>query len=194
MSRTSGTGHLRLVSTEAKSGSEDSGEQATHPCLAPFEAHFDYLMRTLRRLGVHRDDVEDLAHEVFIVLYQTWDRYDPSRPLRAYLFGIAFRVAANHRRKGRRERPRAVIDASDPGPRPDQTLESRRARELVLRALERVPLQRRAVLILHDIDELPMREIATALSIYRFTGYSRLRKARKEFAAAVVSLRGASES
>jgi hypothetical protein len=47
---------------------------------------------------------------------------------------------------------------------------------------------------MHDIDELPMGEIATNLSIYRFTGYSRLRKARQEFTAAVKSLlRGASE-
>jgi hypothetical protein len=45
---------------------------------------------------------------------------------------------------------------------------------------------------MHDIDELPMAEIASRLSIYRFTGYSRLRKARKEFAAAAASiLRGA---
>jgi RNA polymerase sigma-70 factor, ECF subfamily len=193
MPRTSGTSHLRLVSTEAKSGSEASGEQANHPCLAPFEVHFDYLMRTLRRLGVHRDDVEDLAHEVFIVLYQTWDRYDPSRPLRAYLFGIAFRVTANYVRKQKREIPHSVMEVGDLGPRPDQLLEASQARGLVLRALKRVPLQRRAVLIMHDIDKVPMTEIAANLSIYRFTGYSRLRKARKEFAAAVASLLGASE-
>jgi hypothetical protein len=45
---------------------------------------------------------------------------------------------------------------------------------------------------MHDIDRLPMSEIAESLSIYLFTGYSRLRKARKEFAAAVTSLRGGS--
>jgi len=43
---------------------------------------------------------------------------------------------------------------------------------------------------MHDIDELPMDEIASALSILRFTGYSRLRRARKELAAALASLRG----
>jgi hypothetical protein len=46
---------------------------------------------------------------------------------------------------------------------------------------------------MHDIDKVPMTEIAENLSIYRFTGYSRLRKARKEFAAQVASLLGASE-
>ena len=185
-------GQLRLVSSRPDSQPAVSRKQAVHPCLEAFEPEVDYLMRTLRRLGVPRDDVEDLAQEVFLVLYQSWEKYDPSRPLRAYLFGIAFRVAASHGRKRRREILRPVIDVGDLGPRPDRELEGKRARALVLSALEGVPLPRRAVLIMHDIDQISMTDIADTLSICRFTGYSRLRKARKEFAAAVVSLRGGS--
>jgi RNA polymerase sigma-70 factor (ECF subfamily) len=184
---------LRVVSSRPDPQSEVLRKRTTHPCLEAFQFEFDYLIRSLRRLGVSHDDVEDLAHDVFLVLYRTWEKYDPARPLRAYLFGIAFRVAANHIRKRRREILHPVMDVGDLGPRPDQTLESKQTRALVLSALERVPLSRRAVLIMHDIDKLPMSEIADNLSIYRFTGYSRLRKARQEFAAAVVSLRGASE-
>lgn len=186
--------HLRLVSSRPIARPEVSGKPADHPCLIAFEVEFDYLVRTLRRLGVARDDVEDLAHEVFLILYQNWEIYDPTRPLRAYIFGIAYRVACNYLRKRKRELSIAVIDAGDLGPRPDQALEANQARAVVLRALKRVPLQRRAVLIMHDIDKLPMTEIATNLSIYRFTGYSRLRKARKEFAAAVTAILGGSES
>jgi len=47
---------------------------------------------------------------------------------------------------------------------------------------------------MHDIDEVPMAEIAHSLSMCRFTGYSRLHKARKEFAAAVAALREMDES
>jgi RNA polymerase sigma-70 factor (ECF subfamily) len=159
-----------------------------------FQLELDYLIRSLIRLGVSRNDVEDLAHEVFLVLCRTWDRYDPTRPLRAYLFGIAFRVARNHLRKRTREVLRAVMETDDLRPRPDQMLERSQQRTLVLKALGRVPLGRRAVLIMHDIDELPMGEIASHLSMCRFTGYSRLRKARKEFAAAWSSLDKASET
>jgi len=81
-----------------------------HPCLAAFRREFDYLIRTLRRLGVPRDDVEDLAQEVFLVLHRTWEVYDPARPLRAYLFGIAFRVACAHLRKRKREILHAVVE------------------------------------------------------------------------------------
>jgi RNA polymerase sigma-70 factor, ECF subfamily len=186
--------HLRLVSSRPNVRPEVSGKQADHPSLVAFESEFNYLARTLRRLGVARDDVEDLAHEVFLVLYRNWERYDPSRPLRAYIFGIAYRVTCNYLRKSKRELPAAVIEVGDLGPWPDQVLESNQARAVVLRALKRVPLQRRAVLIMHDIDKLSMAEIATNLSIYRFTGYSRLRKARKEFATAVTSILGASKT
>jgi RNA polymerase sigma-70 factor, ECF subfamily len=161
-----------------------------HPCLEAFRTEFDYLLRNLRRLGVHQDDVEDVAHEVFLVLYQSWDKYDRSRPFRPYLFGVAFRVACNHIRKRRKEIPFSFLEVNDMGDRPDQRIEAEQRRILVLKALQRISMERRAVLIMHDIDGLGMTEIAAALSIFRFTGYSRLRKARKEFAEAVLTLSG----
>ena len=183
---------LRLKTTDARANSAEARSQAEHPSLQAFEAEFDYLMRTLRRLGVGAADLEDLAHEVFLVLYRTWEKYDPQRPLRAYLFGIAFRVAANHGRKRRREVVLPVMDFDDRAPGPERAFESSEARALVLMALERVPLPRRAVLLMHDIDQLPMAEIAANLGIRRFTGYSRLRKGRQELTAAVNALlRGA---
>ncbi len=189
--------HLRLVSSNREpppQGQQRGADHVEHPCLAAFQLEFDYLSRSLIRLGVSRNDVEDLAHEVFLVLYRTWESYDPTRPLRAYLFGIAFRVARNHLRKRTREVLRPVMETDDFRPRPDQLLERSQQRALVLKALDHVPILRRAVLVMHDIDELPMSDIATQLSMRRFTGYSRLRKARKEFAAALSSLDKAHES
>jgi RNA polymerase sigma-70 factor (ECF subfamily) len=145
-------------------------------------------MRTLRRLGVAPGDVEDLAHEVFMVLRRTWDQYDPTRALKPYLFGIAFRVVASHRRKHWREVPFAVVDQPDHAPFPDQAFEARQARAMVLTALQRVPLPRRVVLVMHDLDEIPVQEVAATLSIPLFTVYSRLRKARRELEAAIVRI------
>ena len=154
-------------------------------CFEAFQTEFDYLCRTLRRLGVPAHDIEDEVHEVFLVLNRKWGEYDSSRPLRPYLFGIAFRLVAGRKRRARRDVWRDPEDIGDDAPQPDEALEAAYARELVLRALDRVPLPRRAVLVMHDIDEIPMRSTAEALSIPLFTGYSRLRKARKEFEAAV---------
>lgn len=157
-------------------------------CLDAYQRELDYLMRTLRRLGVNPEDVEDLAHEVFLVLRRTWHEYDPTRALKPYLFGIAFRVAAAHRRKRWREVPFATIDAQDRSPAPDRTVEANQARAIVLDALNRIPLKRRAVLVMHDLDEIPVQDVAVTLSIPLFTAYSRLRKARRELEAAVTHI------
>jgi RNA polymerase sigma-70 factor (ECF subfamily) len=182
-------GGVRLVSSLP-------ADMAAHErsCIDAFQSEFDYLCRTLRRLGVRSDDLEDDAHEVFLVLNRRWGDYDPARPLRPYLFGIAFRVVSARRRRDRREAPGAADGVQASELRPDEALEAADARALVLHALERIPLARRAVLVMHDIDEIPMREVASALSLPLFTGYSRLRKARRELEAAVRALsKGGSE-
>lgn len=157
-------------------------------CIDAFQSEFDYLCRTLRRLGVRPEDIEDDAHEVFLVLNRKWAEYDSTRPLRPYLFGIAFRIVASRKRRGWRELPGESDEATTPTLQPDEAYEAAQARDLVLRALAFVPLPRRAVLVMHDVDEMPMREIAESLSLALFTGYSRLRKARREFEAAVRAL------
>lgn len=154
-------------------------------CLEAYQRELDYLMRTLQRLGVASEDLEDLAHEVFLVLRSTWRDYDPVRALRPYLFGIAFRVASSHRRRHWREVSFESVDAPDLVPLPDQTVEANQARALVLFALQKIPLPRRVVLVMHELDEIPMKDVARTLGIPVFTAYSRLRKARRELEAAL---------
>jgi RNA polymerase sigma-70 factor (ECF subfamily) len=105
--------------------------------------------------------------------------------VRAYLFGIIFRIAAKHRSKRKREVAFKAVEVPDVGPGPDEQLVAKRARALLLAALERIPLRRRAVLVMHEIDGVPVQEVATALGIPRFTVYSRLRKARRELESAL---------
>ena len=164
-------------------------------CFDAFEQELDYLRRTLRRLGVHNTELEDQLHEVFLVMDKIWHKYDRTRPLRPYLFGVAFRVVAGHRRKRGREFAQQMEDlVLDPSPGPEQALDQAQSRALVLAALGKIPLERRAVLVMHDIDEVSMNEITKSLSIPLFTGYSRLRRARVEFEAAVRALRHKGET
>jgi RNA polymerase sigma-70 factor (ECF subfamily) len=154
-------------------------------CLEAFQRELDYIHRTLRRLGTAPSEIDDLAQELFLALRGCWTAYDPERPLRPYLFGIAFRIAAAHHRKHNREVTFEVVEAIDAEPAPDDVLAGKQARALVLAALERIPLPRRAVLVMHDIDDVPVEDVAAALRIPKFTVYSRLRKARRELEAAV---------
>ena len=171
--------HLRLVSLPPSSISADEA------CLGAFQKELDYVFRTLRRLGTAPSEVEDLAQDVFVALRGAWSEYDPGRPLRPYLFGIAFRIASAYQRKRRREVAFGIVEVNDAGPGPDESLQSKQARALVLAALERIPLPRRAVLVMHDIDDIPVTQVAAVLEIPLFTVYSRLRKARRELEVAV---------
>ena len=175
----SSMGYLRLV----QSARPEPDAVAT--CLEVFDAELDYLFATLRRLGASPREIEDLAQEVFVVFHRNWPTLDASRPLRPYLFGVAFRIVCAHRRRGAREIPFAVLEAQDGRLSPEGFLQNKEMVALLNAALDRVPLPRRAVLILHDLDGVPIAEVAERLSVSRFGAYARLRKGRKELAAAV---------
>lgn len=157
-------------------------------CFPVYRRELDYLIGSLRRLGVPACDVEDVLHEVFLVLLRRWDEYDQNRPLRPWLFGIAFRVASGYRRRRSRELLSDNYDAEDLGARPDELVATIHDRRLLLEALATIPIQRRAVLIMREVDDVPMRDIAEQLSIPLFTAYSRLRKARRELDSALGAL------
>lgn len=160
---------------------------------AVFRAELGWVCNTLRRLGVREADVEDVAHDVFVTFHRRLADYDPARPVRAWLGGIAYRVAADHRRRAhvRREIADDSIEVADPRGGADDALAEKQTRALVVAALQRVQEERRPVLVLHDIDGLPMPAIAESLSIPLNTAYSRLRLARADFRRAVEALRAA---
>ena len=126
------------------------------PVLEAYQQEITYVFHALRWLGARPQEIEDLAQEVFIALRRSWPHYDSSRPLRPYLFGVAFRVVSMQRRKRKREVAFASLEIRDGGPGPDEALQAKQARAMVLRALERIPLRRRAVLVMHDLEEVPM--------------------------------------
>lgn len=160
-----------------------------HDCLQAYQRELDYLIGSLRRLGVPYSDTEDVLHEVFLVMLTRWDDYDRARPLRPWLFGIAFRVASSHRRRGTREVLGDDHEAADLRQGPDDDVAAMQSRALLLTALAQVPIERRAVLIMHEVDETSMRDIAKQLAIPLFTAYSRLRKGRQELDSALVRLK-----
>src|SRR3954471_10255584 len=93
--------------------------------LEAFDRELDYLFENLQRMGASPREIEDLAQEVFVVLHKNWATLDTARPLRPYLFGVAFRIVSAHRRRGAREMPYALLDVEDTGANPEASLESK---------------------------------------------------------------------
>ncbi len=163
---------------------------------AVYDEHLSYVWHTLRRLGAPDREREDLAHDVFMVVHRRLHTFDPSRALKPWLFGIAFRVMSDHRRRARVQRE--VLDEA-PDQRPHAAPSAEAAliaddrRRLVLAALAELPLERRAVFVLYELDDAPMREIADNLDLPVNTCYSHLRRARRDFADAVARLRAGAD-
>ena len=152
-----------------------------------FAIHAGYVWNTLRRLGVPTPDLEDLTHDVFLQVHRHLEDYDGSRPVRPWLFGFAYRIASQTRRRAHRRYETHVDPDLMPhaGRDPDELASGAEERLIVIEALHGIDLERRAVFVPYELDEMTIREIARSLGIPANTVYSRLRVARDEFAAAV---------
>lgn len=152
-----------------------------------YEQEFDYVWRLLRRFGARERDREDLAHDVFVAVYRSLARYDRERPLRPWLFGFAFRVVSDYRRKAgfQRELPVDEHHTASTEPEALEHLEARERTALVAAGLDRLSLDQRAVFVMHELEGQSVPEIARALGISDNTCYSRLRLGRERFTRAV---------
>lgn len=152
-----------------------------------YEAHFDFVWRSLRRLGVPEAQVEDAVHDVFLVAHRRLAEFEGKSSLKTWLFAIALRVAQNHRRSRARHRvaARDVELRADADAAPDLQTERSQAVELGLKLLGELDADKRAIFILAELEQLPASEIGAALGIPLFTVYSRLRAARRAFDAAL---------
>ncbi len=157
---------------------------------ATYEAEFSYVWQSLRRMGAKERDLEDLAHDVFVTAYRRRADYDPTRPIRPWLFGICYRLASDFRRRAYHSRELEVDapEVSDGLPTPDDALATQQDRKLLLEALDSLDDAKRAVFVMHELNEHTMPEIAETLGIPLNTAYSRLRLARGEMGAVVKRL------
>jgi RNA polymerase sigma-70 factor (ECF subfamily) len=144
--------------------------------------HFAFVRRTVQAYGVCSRDAGDLTQEVFVRAYEHIASYDEARPAHLWLYGFAIRLASDYHSRGyvRHE----VLQE----PLPDKAREELSAEELlaahelcesIFQAIEHLPPDLRAVLVLHDIEGRIIPEIARELGIPVNTGYSKLRRARE---------------
>jgi RNA polymerase sigma-70 factor (ECF subfamily) len=152
---------------------------------AIYRAQFAFVWRILRRLGVPAEALEDAAQDVFVVVHRRWTSYDPTVPIRSWLFGITRRVAADTRK--RLQRVSSRVQATDHAERigdPNDNAARAEASDFVARFLDSLDEDKRAVFFLADIEGLTAPEIGAALGVNLNTIYARLRAARIRFQAA----------
>lgn len=188
------------LATSPPAGAPDDAPRASTPesgtdhvrLREAFDAHFDFVWRSLRRLGVPELTVDDAAQEVFLVLSRRLPTVERGAE-RSFLFATALRVASTSRRADTRRGVRddvGLAELVDGAPTPDQVIEQRRRRGILEQVLDTLDVDLRTVFVLYELEEMTMAEIATMLELAPGTVASRLRRAREAFQDAATRFRG----
>lgn len=136
------------------------------------------------------DEALDLVQETFVSAHAALARYDPARPLRAWLATIAINKCRDwaRRRAVRRfltfAQPIEDIEDHLTDGRPGHDVETADRQELarLQRAIAKLPAKLREPIVLHTIEGLSQVETAVVLSITEKAVETRLRRARHKLA------------
>ncbi|MBN2193303.1 MAG: sigma-70 family RNA polymerase sigma factor [Polyangiaceae bacterium] len=191
----------RRQETDEREASDDRSGAATHP---PFPhrhpkeiqellpRHFERVWRTAHRFGFDAREAEEAAQQAFTVLASRIREIAPGREV-PFLVGVVAHLAANaHRRRYRQREILAeefIAQCHDPDANPEELVARRHARVQLEGILNRLPQSHREVFVLFELEEMPMQEIAAALSMPVGTVATRLRRGRVLFQREVNRLR-----
>jgi RNA polymerase sigma-70 factor (ECF subfamily) len=166
-------------------GNAGQSRAAESSISARFEAeampHMNDIFRTATRMLADRSRAEDVVQEVFLQAWKSFDRFEAGTNCRAWLFKILFHCVNHHRRKWFRfpllkETEEFVAANLTYTPPVAEHLTD----EEILAALDRIPADFRAVVLLVDVEEFAYREVAEILNIPIGTVMSRLSRGRKQ--------------
>jgi RNA polymerase sigma-70 factor, ECF subfamily len=146
------------------------------------------LYRQMRSLAGPRQDLDDLVQAAAERALKALERFEGRSSLSTFTYGIVYRTLIDHQRWYRRFQRRFTLDAPEEVdnlafPRTSETdlRELNRARRLYA-ALEQLPTEKRAALILHDLEGLDVSAVAVICAVGELTVRSRLRDAHKKLA------------
>ena len=146
------------------------------------------LYRQVRSLSGPRPDLDDLVQLAAERALRSLPHFDGRSALSTWTYGIAYRTIVDQGRFWSRWRRRFQQWDEERDPEPTgaadtegAVLQLRRAQR-VHEALSRLPPAKRAVLVMHDLEGMPLREVALAVRANDRTVRSRLRDGRRRLA------------
>jgi RNA polymerase sigma-70 factor (ECF subfamily) len=148
------------------------GDSASFALL--LERHRTPVVHFLYRMVQNQAVSEELAQEVFLRIYRSRERYEPTAKFTTWLFRIATHLALNWIRDGKKEKGQESLDkeliegAERQVADRQLTIEQRLLYAVKLRevreAIEMLPSKQRAAVMMHKYEELEYSQIAKALN------------------------------
>jgi RNA polymerase sigma-70 factor (ECF subfamily) len=147
-----------------------------------------------RRIVRRHDVADDVTQEAFLKAYQALSSFDLERPFGPWICRIAANLAVNHVRSPEareQELPEGHFEMPTSGPDPLREVLEGEAQRMLGGALQALPADQRAVLVLRVVEDMSYREIADALGLEMGTVMSRLSRAREKLRVALEPYLGA---
>jgi RNA polymerase sigma-70 factor, ECF subfamily len=150
-----------------------------------YRLHFDFVSRSLNRLGVRPAQIDDAIQDVFVVMHRRIADLRPDASPRAFCFAVATRVARGYRRSAQRKSALSldVGSLADASQGPFEHAARAQAGHVLQGFLEELDADKRAVFLLAELEEMTAPEISQELCVNVSTVYTRLRAARQRLVA-----------
>ena len=155
------------------------------------EAHSDRVYGALRNFGLATEEAEEVAQEVFVRAWRGLKGFEGRAQLSTWLYRIAFNEA--QRRLARRPPPRAEADPDradpiaslpeSPNLSPEALTLDHEFEQTLERALEQLPMEWRAAVVLRDIEGLSTHDAAEIVGVGEAAFKSRLHRGRMQLRA-----------
>jgi RNA polymerase sigma-70 factor (ECF subfamily) len=150
-----------------------------------YQRYYDFVSRSLSRLGVRPAQIDDAAQDVFVVMHRRISDLRADASTKAFCSAVAVRVARGYRRSARRK---AAINVdmsrlADLGSSPFEQAARAQAERVLEGFLGGLDRDRRTVFMMAELEEMTAPEISQELHMNLSTVYTRLRAARQRFVA-----------
>ena len=138
------------------------------------ERHQNAVIGTIAKMLGNASESEDLAQQVFLRLWKSRARYQPTAKFTTFLYTIARNLVFNESRRKSRRKESSLDQKQDeyelelpdnPNHRPDQEHLNQEMREAIDRAIQDLPEKQRIAVVLRRYQNLPYEEIATVLDL-----------------------------
>ncbi len=164
------------------------GDRLLHQdCFGQLYRRYQHQVRSTLYQLCGAPEIDDLVQEVFLKVWKGLPKLRQPAYFSTWLYRITWNVATDRRQGFVKEQAQhrgsiALLQEDSNSDRPPQSqtpdLMHLHYQDLVQRGLEGLSFEHRAVLVLHDLEDLPQKEVAQIMNIPVGTVKSRLFHAR----------------
>jgi len=147
----------------------------------------DQLLNFVYRFVGNRTDAEDIIQETFLRVYRNKHMYKEIARFSTWVYTIAGNLAKTELRRRKRHKIFSVsnfvneerdFDIPDRDHSPERKVDSSMQEKIIQKAIEKLPIKFKEVIILRDIQEFAYEEISQILNIPLGTVKSRVNRGR----------------